>query len=623
MTQPVFGLQFNLTNDGPLLPAFGDFSVLGIVLPSSDADAVFFPLNIPVDVNTGDPAVLTAAGTGDLYKTLIAVNNQLVNLQRSARAVIVRVAEGGNAEETMSNIIGSPAAQTGIYALLRAPSMLGVTPRLLGFPGYTGSYEITGGSTSVTRRDGRHGGNVGNGVMTLASPAYLTDNQPGDYIVTCIGGTTAANGEPGPSSNTGGGTIGTVSSNAGTTLGSWRIVCNIPIAGGGNFNVYKPNGNYDGLATVGSQYTNGVGLSFKITAAGNDFVIGDEFIIAVSEVVPANGGVFSVADPFGNVLPQATVGTPYADQIGFTIADGTTDFQIGDMFIVTVANSGGELLANPLCAALPAVCEALMACAIVDGPGSNKTNAILWQTTLASKRLIPIDDPVIPDIPANYSLGAGETPTYQGASAAALGIGVAVDFAHQGFPFWSFANHPIQGILGTKRVDSFSLVDGATDGQELLAAGVGVVVRGDHSDASLTDSGWSLISYMNASTDPFWNLLNKVRGRDFIHLALLKSIRKHLGKDNITPHAVQAVLNDMTAIAMYLMAQDGCMLGFSVGFSPDVNTPAMLRNGAFRVFFNAEQPAPILLVTVDSGLDYSALVTEIATLATSTITNNG
>lgn len=50
----------------------------------------------------------------------------------------------------------------------------------------------------------------------------------------------------------------------------------------------------------------------------------------------AGGGTFSVISPTGEALPNATVGTPYAQQIAFTIADGAPDFIVGDAFDVSV-----------------------------------------------------------------------------------------------------------------------------------------------------------------------------------------------------------------------------------------------------------------------------------------------
>ncbi|MCB9983661.1 MAG: head decoration protein [Rhodospirillales bacterium] len=55
----------------------------------------------------------------------------------------------------------------------------------------------------------------------------------------------------------------------------------------------------------------------------------------------ADGGTFSVVAPSGYRLPDAEVGAAYAgDHLNFTIADGATDFEVGDLFTVTVSGDG-------------------------------------------------------------------------------------------------------------------------------------------------------------------------------------------------------------------------------------------------------------------------------------------
>lgn len=51
----------------------------------------------------------------------------------------------------------------------------------------------------------------------------------------------------------------------------------------------------------------------------------------------ANGGVFRVEDPQGRSLGNATVGQAFNKDLKFTIADGATDFVVGDEFTITVA----------------------------------------------------------------------------------------------------------------------------------------------------------------------------------------------------------------------------------------------------------------------------------------------
>ena len=50
----------------------------------------------------------------------------------------------------------------------------------------------------------------------------------------------------------------------------------------------------------------------------------------------ANGGTFRVTDPDGHVLGDVAVGGTFASAVKFTIADGATDFIVGDSFTVTV-----------------------------------------------------------------------------------------------------------------------------------------------------------------------------------------------------------------------------------------------------------------------------------------------
>jgi len=54
-------------------------------------------------------------------------------------------------------------------------------------------------------------------------------------------------------------------------------------------------------------------------------------------VAAANSGTFRVEDPDGVVLGDVAVGATFADQIKFVIADGATDFIVGDKFTVTVS----------------------------------------------------------------------------------------------------------------------------------------------------------------------------------------------------------------------------------------------------------------------------------------------
>ncbi len=63
---------------------------------------------------------------------------------------------------------------------------------------------------------------------------------------------------------------------------------------------------------------------------------------AICITAAANGGIFRVFDPKGNALGDVAVGGTFANQIKFVIADGATDFVVGDTFSITVAAGSGK-----------------------------------------------------------------------------------------------------------------------------------------------------------------------------------------------------------------------------------------------------------------------------------------
>lgn len=58
-----------------------------------------------------------------------------------------------------------------------------------------------------------------------------------------------------------------------------------------------------------------------------------------------NSGTFRVFDPNGFSLGDVVVGATFADQIKFSIADGATDFVVGDQFSFVVAAGTGRVAA--------------------------------------------------------------------------------------------------------------------------------------------------------------------------------------------------------------------------------------------------------------------------------------
>ncbi|UZE51131.1 phage tail protein [Rhodopseudomonas sp. P2A-2r] len=270
----------------------------------------------------------------------------------------------------------------------------------------------------------------------------------------------------------------------------------------------------------------------------------------------------------------------------------------------------GDDLANPVCAALPGILSKLIAHAVVEGPGTNATAIKNWRETLASGRLIPVD--------AWTKVQHGVDVVSAPGVGAILGVAVRRDYEKRGVPGHSWANQPINGILGPNRYVNFSLTDGATEGQDLLSNNIGVLLRGELGvETAISASGFVFVGTDNADTDPLWQFYNVTRMRDYIHLGLLRTLRFYLGKFNITRQTIQAVLNTMHGFLRDLKADDH-ILGFKVGFEPDKNSPENLRLGRFRCYFEAEEPPVLRRIDIDSRRYAHALEVLVDDLASQT-----
>ncbi|URG53657.1 phage tail sheath protein [Pectobacterium quasiaquaticum] len=127
------GVQVVEVNDGTRVISTVSTAIIGMVCTAPDADAATFPLNTPVLITN----VLTAAGKAGKKGTLAAALSAIAD-QSKPVTVVVRVAEGEDEAETLSNVIGGSdenGKYTGMKALLDAQAVTGVKPRILGAPG--------------------------------------------------------------------------------------------------------------------------------------------------------------------------------------------------------------------------------------------------------------------------------------------------------------------------------------------------------------------------------------------------------------------------------------------------------------------------------------------------------
>ena len=249
--------------------------------------------------------------------------------------------------------------------------------------------------------------------------------------------------------------------------------------------------------------------------------------------------------------------------------------------------------ANAVCAALPSVLAKLLAHAVVDGPATTEQAATDWRETISSDRLIPVD-------PAVKILSSGVSVVVP-ASPRILGIAVRRDHEKQGRPFHSWANQPVHGIVGPSRPINLSLTDGATEGQSLLSNNIGVILRGELGvETAIASGGFVYVGTDNAGEDDLWRFYNVTRGRDYIHLMLLRTLRFYLGRFNITGQTVQAILNTMS-FALRDLKADSDILGYEIKFTRDQNSPEQLRLGRFTVNFAAEEPPVLRYLGIQSA----------------------
>ena len=117
-------------------------------------------------------------------------------------------------------------------------------------------------------------GRISRETVTIASGADLT---PGTVLGQIArGAETSAAG-----TNTGNGVLGAVTLAAAALVGVYTLKVTKAAANAGDFEVLDPNGEVMGLGTVGVAFNPG-GLSFTLADGATDFVVGDSFTMMVA-----------------------------------------------------------------------------------------------------------------------------------------------------------------------------------------------------------------------------------------------------------------------------------------------------------------------------------------------------
>ena len=203
-------------------------------------------------------------------------------------------------------------------------------------------------ATSITA----DGGNTGDGTFTALALAAGGPAKIGTHVVTCIaddadGVITAGTVTAG--SNTGDGVPGTATPGASVQAGTYTLTCkDATVSGSEIFEVLTPSGAQLADLMVAVAY---VSPHFGLTIAdgATDFIVGDTFTILMTEA-DDHAGTFRIIDPDGIILgevslPLTTGGAVIFVAAGytFTITDGATDFVIGDSADIIIGAGSGKL----------------------------------------------------------------------------------------------------------------------------------------------------------------------------------------------------------------------------------------------------------------------------------------
>jgi uncharacterized protein len=627
---PVFGLQFIQVDDQPQPVVGANLDVVGIIGPSRTADPEIFPENTPVLVFSNDLQLLSHLGAdGYIPDAINGINDQLADFEIAAQIVIVRtpygdslVSEAQSLQKTIANIMGNSVLGTGVHAFLKAPNSLYCTPRLICAPGYTGQQAnsldtlhivnpgvayIPGQRYDLSFQLGNGEQNIDTAVLPQAHAVADSNGHIGDlelfidswgawFTVAPTATLPAPDGTPAPAAPA----TGQFIFNAQPGIGSKLTISGQDvtfIANGATPVAHQVNlgatlsDSIDNLVTylmgAEGQADPNLGLCTYVKAVSSYTAM----IVTSKATATAANGITLATTITGAVCPP-TLG-------------GGADAEVATQ--ATVSTTMG-LGANPVCAELTGVLDSLIGHGIVESSGSSMIADENWRTTLNSQRLIGLSGGV--KIQDPYSGDIVVMPL----APRMIGCMVAEDF-RTGYPFHSAANRAIQGIVAPARTISFSLTDGATEGQMLLGANLGIVARGLIGvESAISSGGFILIATDNMGDDELWRMYNVKRGRDYIHLSLMPALRVYLGRTNIDR---QTVTNVEETIALFLGQLTALqqILGYQVKFEGNLNSADEIRLGHLTVSFAAEEPPVLKRITTMSARYKPAIDAMVAQLA--------
>lgn len=156
-------------------------AVIGLIGTAPDATASDFPLNEPVLISGSRAKAKKLGDTGTLPNAVDAVLQQI-----GATMVVVRVEEGSDHAATHGNVVGSSTNKEGVWAFLKAESVLGVSPKILAAPGFT--HQATEDGVTSLSVDAGGSGYTSAPTVTIAGTGTGTPGSGATATATISGG---------------------------------------------------------------------------------------------------------------------------------------------------------------------------------------------------------------------------------------------------------------------------------------------------------------------------------------------------------------------------------------------------------------------------------------------------
>lgn len=351
---------------------------------------------------------------------------------------------------------------------------------------------------------------------------------------------------------------------AGVVPGDYRVVCSAAAANGGTFTVFDPSGAEIGTATVGAAYDGPI--KFTIADGDTDFVVGDGFTVSVAISGGDGAGAQVTAIVSSGAVTQLAIVKPgwgYTGGIAIGFAGG------GGSGAAASATPG--VVGNPVVAELAGVLESLRAVGFVDGPDTTDEAAVQWRQKINSDRIYPID---VKHLVYDTALKATVT---QPASSRFAGVQARVDRQY-GF-WWSLSNKPINGIVGVSRPISYG--DQAN------------YLNENHVNTTINLNGEGFITWGNrvATGIDLNKFISVRRTMDFINEALEAAYLEFV--DRPFSLANLKFMVESGNAFMRVLRAEGAILNGKVWIDPERNTDEEMAQGRVTLAVDFEPPAPM------------------------------